>query len=297
MLIMVKRYSVVIIPLLLLLVVNLTSCSVFDPPVVVPCYGHIDSISYSFNKAGYPVENSRFSYITDAWVFVDDNPVGVFQMPCTFPIVASNGVHQVKIFPGVKEDGVAGVRTVYPLYSFYTGYINLTQGSVVKMNAASVTYASFAKFDWTEDFESGVSLRRAYGSNVTMGRTSASDSVFQGSYSGRVVLDNTGTQTFIGRSDSMTLPIDGSSYVWLEINYNSNTMFSVGLYGQDTINQIAPNVYVYPTNGVWKKMYITLETTLAQSGIGQQPFSVYFEMQSTVGTRSVLLLDNIKLVQ
>jgi hypothetical protein len=93
----------------------------------------------------------------------------------------------------------------------------------------------------------------------------------------------------------MTLPRDGGTAVWLEINYNCNNMFQVGLLSQDTLNSI-PVVFVYPTSGAWKKMYIPLETTIAQQGVYGEPYSIYFRMDRTPGNRAVLLLDNIKLV-
>jgi len=295
---MVKKYFFIITPLWLLVVIGLSSCNVFSPQVVVPCYGHIDSIAYSFNKVGYPAENSSYADITDAWVYVDDNPIGAFEMPCTFPIIATNGTHQVKIFPGVKEGGVSSARSVYTLYTYYTGYITLKQDSVVKMNMASVTYASFYKFDWFENFESITNtFRRVYSSNTVIQTTSAKDSVFKGTYSGRVVLDSVNNEdVFIGRSDSATLPRDGVTAVWLEINYNSNNMFQVGLLGQDTLNYI-PIVFIYPTGGAWKKMYIPLESTIAPQGMYGEPYSIYFRMDRAPGNRAVLLLDNIKLVQ
>ena len=86
MLIMLKKYFVVILPLLLLVMVNLTSCTVFDPPVVVPCYGHIDSISYHYDTLNHP-ESSRFAYITDAWVYLDDNPIGPFGLAIRLGVV------------------------------------------------------------------------------------------------------------------------------------------------------------------------------------------------------------------
>jgi hypothetical protein len=296
MLIMVKKYVVASLPLLILFMVNLTSCSIFDPPVVVPCYGHIDSISYS-----YLSENSTYASIQDAWVYLDDNPVGAFQIPCTFPMIGSDGVHQIKIYPGVKEGGVSSASAIYPLYTYYTGYITMKQNTVVKLNGAKVTYASFAKFPWTEDFESPISsVRKVFGSNVIMTVTRTPDTalpgatVFQGHQCGIVELNAT-NPTFIGRSDSITLPHDGATPVWLEINYNSNNIFSVGLLGQDTLNYL-PVVYLYPSNGSWNKIYIPLESTIAPAGVSQEPFSVYFQMYNTAGVKSVLLLDNIKLV-
>jgi hypothetical protein len=217
-------------------------------------------------------------------------------------MIGSDGVHQIKIYPGVKEGGVSSASAIYPLYTYYTHYFTMKQNTVVKLDGAQVTYASFAKFPWTEDFETPVSsVRKVFGSNVIMTETRTPDTalpgvtVFQGHQCGIVELDTT-NPTFIGRSDSITLPRDGTTPVWLEINYNCNNAFQVGLLGQDTLNYI-PVVYLYPSNGAWKKLYIPLESTIAPAGVSNEPFSVYFQMYRSYGTpKSVLLLDNIKLV-
>lgn len=299
---MVKKYSPSFIFFLLFQAVVFTSCQELTPPLVIPCYGHVDSISYHFDSLGFR-ENSSYANITDAWVYLDNNPVGTFQMPCTFPMIASNGVHTITIYPGIIEDGIADMRTKYPYYTYYTVNVTLTQNQIVKFSP-SVTYTSFAKFVWTENFETGISISSTNVASDTSMFRNNSPSAFQGNWEGAVILDSTNPTNYktyyTGYGPTDSLIKNGSTQVYLEINYKSNTLFSVGLYetaGGDPYIPVAAIVYVLPSNGIWKKMYISLEETIADNPNGE-PFTIYFQMQRPAGdTLSYLYLDNIKLVE
>src|SRR5271170_6896111 len=94
----------------------ISSCNTFDPPLVMPIYGHIDSIHFTVPADSIGTLGSPSSNIQYAWVYMDDNPVGAFQLPCTFPMVASNGVHNIKIYPGVIPAGQTSPAAIYPFY-------------------------------------------------------------------------------------------------------------------------------------------------------------------------------------
>jgi hypothetical protein len=296
-----KRYLLSLLPVALWVMMSLHSCSLIDPKVVVPCYGRVDSMSYFWSKTG---EGSRADGITDAWVYMDDNPIGAFEMPCKFPIVASNGQHTITIYPGIKEDGFSSQRTKYPYYTSYTVTVNLKQDSFYTFKPTGITYVSYANFAWNEGFETGTSsIKNVPGSpNEDTTLFIETSNVFAGLNAGAIVLDSTATHVkyhYIGQSDTMTLPKDGNTQVYLEINYNCNADFNVGLMENQVNNsetQQAPSVVVYPTNGVWKKMYINLTNNIA-SAAGDEPFRVYFELyRPAKSTNTYLYLDNIRLV-
>ena len=75
-------------------------------------YGNLDSYD-GYNT--YPNEYQSTN-ITDAWVTMDGQALGVFELPCTIPIL-SDGLHTFTIYPGIKVNGIAGNRIKYPFYS------------------------------------------------------------------------------------------------------------------------------------------------------------------------------------
>src|SRR4029077_2406168 len=171
---MVKNYFPNFAIIFTLLCTGLASCNSLNPPEIIPAYMHISSIH--LDTLGGQGTNSN--YITDAWVYVDNNPVGVFQMPCTFPIVASNGTHKLTVFAGIMQYGIAGDRAKYPFYAAYQANVTLTGDQVLTVKP-NVWYTSWTKFHWMEDFEGGSISRRNntipgnYYSDTTMFQTSA----------------------------------------------------------------------------------------------------------------------------
>jgi hypothetical protein len=295
---MVKKYSsIVFIIVALYCVCHLVSCNLINPPETIPAYGHVDSVGLTTNSA---TQGTASHNVSCAWVYVDDQPVGTFALTNTFPIIASNGSHTISIIPGVTVNGQSSTREQYPFYTPYNGTVNLTQGSVSHF-AYTATYLSTTKFRWLEDFDNGASFSITTDKSRTVSDSSmfrvGPPSSFQGN-SGEVVLDSTSQHNhvqFLGYSDTMTLPAGGVS-LFLEMNYNANAVFGVGVAYGATYNSsyLAPIlVDVYPSNG-WQKMYIDLGPAVADQ---QPPYIIYFYFQRPPGQQqATLLLDNIKVL-
>lgn len=297
---MIKKYCIPALFLsALIYMVGLSSCSLLDPPVTIPCYGHIDTMGITTN---YASQGTASSSITCAWVYVDDQPVGAFALPCKFPMIAGTGSHLITIFPGITADGITSTREKYPFYTFYNTTVNIKQDSVVTFKYVP-TYTSITQFDWMEDFEAnGVSIATDT-SETTRGNPAiiitsvGAPYAFQGNYSGEVLLDSNSQHNYtnyVGITlDTFNLPHDGSP-VFMEMNYNTNALFGVGLcYGGSTTNQLPVLVEIYPTTG-WSKIYIDLGPAVANH---QGSFYVYFSFQRPPGlAQAKLYLDNIKVM-
>ena len=92
----------------LLLLTSIISCKKEDINDI-PSYMTIEEITLD--------ENSTHN-ITDAWVYIDDNLHGVYELPANFPIL-TQGKHKLRIKAGIKDNGIAGTRIPYPFYSSY----------------------------------------------------------------------------------------------------------------------------------------------------------------------------------
>lgn len=82
--------------------------------------------------------------------------------------------------------------------------------------------------------------------------------------------------------------------VYLELDYKSNTEFSVGLIGED--GALKPAVTVTPQEN-WNKIYVQLSNAVNETPVSDK-YKVYVKFIKTdkeTGIRSVFL-DNIKLI-
>ena len=265
------------------------SCNKEEP---IPSYIHIDKIDLTTN---YSIEGSNSQKILDAWVTVDDQSVGAFEMPCTFPIL-TNGNHTLKVFPGIKENGIAETRIQYPFYAAYQKDITFTRGQVIKINP-TVTYSKNITFKWIEDFEgAGHSILTGNGStpDTIMTITHSLTEKFEGAGSGKVSITS---DSYLGLSGKFVLP-QGGLNVFLELNYYCNTDFTVGIVGYNSGGGIEVQDYfltLRPTSG-WNKVYVNLASHITAATTSSK-FAVAFSMQNNPNlSSSYFYLDNVKLI-
>ncbi|HSH64916.1 MAG TPA: hypothetical protein VLB84_03750, partial [Bacteroidia bacterium] len=153
------------------------ACKKLNPDEPVPSYIHIEKITL---KTEITKEGSNSSKISDAWVYIDENLIGCFELPATFPVLYS-GKHEIKIRAGIKVNGIAATRAPYPFYSIYVQQVDLEKNKRLNIEPV-VSYVSFAKFNFMENFD-GVGIILApgpAGTADTMKQTFDKNLVFEG---------------------------------------------------------------------------------------------------------------------
>ena len=218
--------------LALFLVLGLSSCKKFSSQSV-PAYIHIESISVECDYYTYGASTSN---ITDAWVYVDDQIIGCFELPTTFPIL-QKGPHKVSVYGGIMENGRGSARGPYPFYkpAVYRD-LNLVEDSIINLNPVLTYYpiGEGVQVGWMEDFENANSLEPMPQSDTvveSVGYATDSHVWFHNpdSYrSGRVVLPPDSLDFFVATIDEMTFYSDYVDYCLLEMDYNCNDTFYVG---------------------------------------------------------------------
>jgi hypothetical protein len=274
-----------------ILTIIATSCEKFSGDQEIPAYLAVDSIYLVTN---YDTEGSDSQRITDAWIYVDDEFLGAFELPAKFPVLKS-GSHSLKVWPGIKRNGIASTRVAYQYYTPVTRTIALSPDSTTRAGVLHSTYQSTAVFLWKEDFENvALSLDTTTRSSVPIQRTTGPPLTFERSHSGMAVMDTVHDFFECMTHAEYNIP---SAPVYLEMNYNTSTELTVGVftYGTTILYQ-TPIITLHPTEGQWKKIYIDLSTTLyAYSGM--KTFRVYLGAFNVTGAeQSVVLFDNFKVV-
>jgi len=287
------NYSV-FITFCLLLAIAFNSCEIYNPSEPIPAYIHIDKISLN---TSFSTEGTNSNKITDAWVYIDEQLIGCFELPATFPVLYE-GSHQIKIRPGIKVNGIAATRSPYPFYNSYDTIINLQKG--VKLNLKPIVrYRTNMTFNFMEDFENTgniISPSPKTGVDDTLKVINTPNpNVFEGNGSGIVYLDNQHTFFEGVSSISYGLPKNGAD-VFLEFNYKCNHEFQVGVYAHSNSGSSQELALTLNPSANWNKTYVYL-TGVVSSSINATDFSIFFGMVNNTSSDSLaLLLDNIKLV-
>ena len=110
-------------------------------------------------------QGSNSNKITDAWVTMDGNFLGAFEIPCEIPIL-EDGFHEFRVYPGIKANGISATRMIYPFYNLAQLYleddtnfliaeenlIKLTLDSTISLTAKT-SYLENTDFIFIENFE------------------------------------------------------------------------------------------------------------------------------------------------
>lgn len=284
----------------LLLMFFLYSCeNIFHPEAEIPSYINIEKIDLEVSDPY--VQGTASHKITDAWVFVDDELQGVYELPVTFPVLET-GKHSLKIYAGIKDNGISATRVQYPLFDFYTvSSFDFFADSIVKVSPA-VKYSTAAKFSWIEDFEDpGITIDSVYPSSAKIKRTTDISAVFEGDASGFVSLDASNT-IFKGISNTAFVLPKGGTSVYLELNYKTTVSLKVIVISNNPTGAVEDlSLVVTPTNksgtAEWNKIYVNITPEVSGNPNASDYRIVFYSNISDDGISSAeIYLDNIKLV-
>ena len=288
-----RKHTVVTSPLLAALL--LISCTKNNDEGI-PSYIQIDQIDLTTNTS---TEGTSDHKIVDAWVFLNDNNIGGYELPATIPVLAE-GKNEILVWPGIKNNGGVNTRLRFPYFTKYEVEPTLVRGEVLTLTP-SVTYTEAADF-WLEDFEdAGVKFEMSSNSQGTMSTTSDAAIVFEGNNSLKLHLDSDENIIQIQMIDLISLPRSGVK-VFVEMNYKCNNTFALGLISNNIIRiEETPAFIANPTDVVngehsWNKIYVEL-TEFVSSQTNAISYGIFFVVSKDDDVDVAdIYLDNIKIV-
>jgi len=274
-----------------------SSCYKFKDGQTVPSYLKIDSIGLD---TYYHEEGANTSKITDAWVYIDDNLIGVFELPAVVPVL-KKGPQDIDVRCGIKLNGISSTRAPYPFYApvAFENY-ELYEDSVQVLGKFNAEYSSPLEFGWMEDFEeSGLTLEEISTSDTAIKRTEPNDpEAYLSEYSNHSGIVNLTEEKPVWSAISLSsfpMPRQGAS-VLLELDFKTNNYFNVGLLLKEHSQFVKIPLLTMNHSDTWNKIYINLGPN-----ISLHPQAEYYKVVIESGletdrTSGTIYLDNIKLV-
>lgn len=287
-------------PLPFLSVLILLTCSACKKDDITPSWLKIDEISLYTDVS---TEGENTHNITDAWIYMDGQSLGVFELPCKIPIIAE-GTHDFIIYAGIQQNGISAERMKYPLYLPWESEIVLVKNDTVEV-APEVSYKSGLTFSLKEDFEdAGIDFNADVLSDtpiVFMNSVDFPDIVQWGDRCGGVFLTPTDTMFKATTALNLNLP-GGGSPVFLEMDYMNTNSIAVGIIAENSGGTSDHGLYLLVNKQnageeVWKKVYIDLTEDVSFE-INATSFEIYFValLDDSNTSGGFVYLDNIKIV-
>ncbi len=257
----------------------------------VPAYVQINSPTV-VDASGHAVS----SKITDLWVYLNDQPVGVWEPGKRIPVIA-DGSANVKVIAGIRKNGITDDRIQYPFYATWQQQVQLVPEQTVTLTP-QIHYYDDLNY-WLADFEFGQRFDTVECTAIMELVPSDSTLIGQGSHNGRITLD---PEHSIYRGLSIDAFFNIGSKAFLEIDYRSDTRLKVGVYytlfGVPTF---APYVYALPTKRAdgsmpWNKIYIDMAEPWNVPGALDKRIYLRADLENGA-TTGFVEVDNVKLVR
>jgi hypothetical protein len=288
-------------PAFVMAAIFMLSCDKFEGDQTIPSYLRIDSLGFSTDN---DIQGTNYQKFADVWIYVDDDIVGGYELPCTIPVLAE-GTHKLVISPGIILNGISDTRVPYPVIEpIVLNDFNFLPDSVIKA-FGTTSYMSNVEFVWMEDFEdASLAIVESAASDTGIDRTypAGAPGAFideYSEYSGISYLDNNRKYLQLVSDDGngQGFVIDRGDYVFLELNYRTSIPLVAGVYIKLQDNTIEERPFlIINTSDNWNKIYINF-TPIVYETFDAVNYKIYLEAQlDDSGDSGFIMLDNIKLV-
>jgi hypothetical protein len=289
---------------LLLFVVSMffSGCDKFEGNQEIPSYIRIDSLVFTTD---FTSQGTAAHKMVDAWVYVNDQLIGGFELPAEFPVL-QEGDCRLEIRAGIKLNGISDTRAPYPCIAPY----KISSILLEPANSISLTptfeYFSNTEFVWREELEdASLALREGNKSDTGIYRTQPEN--FPGAYldeysqySGIAYLDDERSvlELETDNGDGEGFVFDRGDFVFLEAQFKTTVPILVGMYIRRTsVGGVEDRPFiVLNTSDDWNKIYINF-TPIVNEVADAVNFKIYFLATKQEGEADhEIMFDNLKLI-
>ncbi len=237
--------------------------------------------------------------ITDAWVYIDEQLIGVFEVPFKIPILDEGAVN-VRIYPTIRVNGIAATKMRNEHLVPYEVNVNLVKNQTLSISPVT-HYKDNVNF-WVEDFED-INVKLTDDPNTSSAHlTLANDTLkwFNGNYYGKVLLSAQDSIWVAYTNQDQQLSIPKNKQAMLEIDYCNSVPFTnyllfVNANGTNENAMITMNKS--PLNALrWKKIYILLSEVITAGPNNTNYIQAFRAFHDTAISSNLILIDNIKVV-
>ncbi|MEO7177136.1 MAG: hypothetical protein ABIV51_14445 [Saprospiraceae bacterium] len=278
--------------LLILVVMCCAACQ--DEVEPIPAFVTVAPFTLTTDAAeeGYPSIN-----LPDAWAYADSIFLGGFGINRPFPVL-EEGITQLEIFPGFRDNGIKAAPDIYPFYTTVKVNVDLKPGEIDTIYP-QIKYRSGLAFPLRDNFDFSTVMESDLDSDPeTKLELNQSEAIY-GPSCGKITLSKDHSKVQVACNFILSdLPTTGQA-VYLELDYKTDVRFAVGVLGYIPSSgaQSIDVVYVNPKDN-WNKIYVNLSEVLHLSQLDD--YKIYlaaiYTGDAAVDEKQNIYVDNLKVV-
>jgi hypothetical protein len=227
-------------------------------------------------------------HIRDLWVYIDDQYVGSFSVPFSFPVLET-GEKRIKLYPGIRYYGILSKPEIYTLIAPVEIVQKLIPNNTLELQP-DFFYKDGISVFIDEGFESGSVFLNDLDSLPASKLVRSTLLSREGNYAGYAALDK---QNSIVETASTFFTLADSKSAFLEFDFKSDTDINVGIISFPSKSK---NYFLTLRPATeWKKVYIPLFEVLAENS--KQSFQLAFRgILTDKMTAGYYAIDNVKVL-
>lgn len=283
------------LPLLFCCSLLLSACVRNNPE---PVWLNIGAWSLSPNPELAQQPETLLHNFSDVQVMVDNKVIGIFELPCHIPVLASGENVKIVLSPVVRNNGIAATKKIYPFCKSFETTLTLQEGETYALSPTTM-YMNGVHVAYSEDFSSSASFQSSDTDypDVELENDPAISSS-PGNWYGHIHLSAAASE-WAGQTSNMLLP--QGKEVYLEIDYRNVIDVTTGVIvvAQDGSFTQHEHIILQKQDAAppeWKKMYIDLRE-LVSSQSSASEFVQYLKASLPEGMDETdIYIDNIHVV-
>jgi hypothetical protein len=268
----------------------ITSC---EREAEIATYFSVNHFSF-YDLEGKINESAENTAISDGWVTINGNFLGAFEIPSKIPIINIEDNNEIRISPGIKENGISGSRIIYPFYNIFEVSIDKSLEEETIFISPETRYKENTNFKFLNQgsFEIGNMLQETENSDTIP--LIQSNEVFDGEKSCAICINNSNNIYQVITIDELLFN-SFPDQIFLELNFKSDIDFKIGLIRNNNVEDKIEHMKIYKSEN-WKKIYLNLSSLIIPN-ISNSTLQIYFESEMAYNdSEGCTYLDNLKVV-
>ncbi|MCR9174014.1 MAG: hypothetical protein NXI10_16040 [bacterium] len=238
---------------------------------------------------------------TEAWVYIDNKLIGVFEVPFKIPVLVE-GTSEIKLYPTIRNNGISATKKIYPFADPYIIDAELVKNKTLTINPVTRYKDNTKIMLWDFDDPNNYGISEAPGSLASMVVDFDPQvmTAINGSGYGHVEMNNSTNQWQATNTTLLENIPKQQSEVYLEVDYHNTVGLVTGVVavepGSSTGNVNVQLNAQQEAEVEWKKIYLDLKTIVSGYPSATGYYLSFDALLPDSLTTGSINIDNMKLV-